>query len=251
MGTACAFSNQRGRTCQVILGAFPDVEAVSRSKAGEAFRKLREDILAGRLRPGEKLAFARLRAQYSFGLAPLREALVRLSADGFANGEEQRGFHVSPVSRADLLDLTRVSIQLESEAISSAILYATPESDHALLSAFHRLDVMRSSSASDLQTMDEAWSKQHTEFHNCLAAACDSPWLLRLRKSLFEQAERYRRISFGFSANSRDLGGEHRQLMTAVLERDPDRARKLVAIHWQTTAKVILRDLPSELWSDA
>ena len=232
------------------MSADADVEITSRSKAGEAFRALREDILAGRLQPGEKLAFGKLRTQYSFGLAPLREALVRLSADGLAKGEEQRGFHVSPVSRPELLDLTRVSVQIESEAISSAISNATPKSDHALLSAFHQLDALRPSGSSDRQAMDDAWSRQHTRFHECLTAACDSPWLLRLRRSLFEQAERYRRISFGFSAEARDLSKEHRQLMTAVLERDPDRARRLVAIHWQATADVILRDLPPEFWSE-
>lgn len=211
---------------------------------------LRDDILAGRLRPGEKLAFGKLRASYPFGLAPLREALVRLSGDGLARGEEQRGFHVAPVSRSELLDLTRVSVQLETEAIASAISNATPQTDHALLSAFHRLDAMRPASLSDQQAMDDAWSIQHTQFHECLTAPCDSPWLLRLRRWLFEQAERYRRISFGFSAETRDLGKEHRQLMTAVLERDTERARQLVAIHWQATVEIILRDLPAEFWSN-
>lgn len=219
-----------------------------RSKAGEAFRIIREDILAGRLRPGEKLAFGKLKIQYPFGLAPLREALVRLSADGLARGEEQRGFHVPPVSRAELLDLTRVSIQLEGEAVSNGIAHATPQTDQALLSAFHWLDALKPGSAADRQAMDEAWSLRHTQFHECLAGGCDSPWLLRLRRGLFDQAERYRRISFSFSAGNRDLGREHRQLMTTVLDRDVERARQVIEVHWRKTAEVIIRDLPPGLW---
>jgi GntR family carbon starvation induced transcriptional regulator len=224
-----------------------DLISIPRSKAGEAYRVLHDDILTGRLRPGEKLAFTKLKAQYPFGLAPFREALIRLAASGLVRGEEQRGFHVAPVSEADLQDVTRVGTMIEGEAVANSILHGTAAGDMALVAAFHQLVAAPPATAADPQSMDDYWSELHSNFHEQLVHCCDSPWLLNIRRVLFDQAERYRRLSFRLSVESRDLVNEHRALMTAVLDRDAERAKNLVTDHGCRTAEIIVRDLPRYL----
>jgi DNA-binding GntR family transcriptional regulator len=58
------------------------VAAAQRPQASGLFERLRLDILHCRLKPGSRLLFKDLRNRYGSGLSPLREALMRLVADG-------------------------------------------------------------------------------------------------------------------------------------------------------------------------
>src|SRR5712672_3207808 len=104
-----------------VSDARGDVVAASRTRATDTYRRLRQDILECRLRPGLRLRAEELCERYGVGISPLREALVRLSADGLTVLREHRGYHVAPVSKADLIDVTRMRIKLESAALASSI----------------------------------------------------------------------------------------------------------------------------------
>lgn len=80
---------------------------------GSVFTRLREDILAGHLMPGARLRTEMLRSRYGVGGSPLREALMRLEAEGFVQLEFNKGFRVTGVSREHLLDLARTRIEVE------------------------------------------------------------------------------------------------------------------------------------------
>ena len=74
--------------------------------ATAVFRRLRAEILDGRLVPGARLKVQDLAASYGVGAAPLREALAQLAAEGLARRIEQRGFRVAeadPVHFAGLI----------------------------------------------------------------------------------------------------------------------------------------------------
>ena len=58
-------------------------------------RRLREDILSGRLPPGLKLKLRDLAESYGAGGSPMREALSKLAAEGLAERLEHRGFRVA------------------------------------------------------------------------------------------------------------------------------------------------------------
>ena len=61
----------------------------SATLATSVYDRLRDDVLAGHLRPGEKLRTDLLRDRYQIGNSPIREALNRLSADGLVEREDQ------------------------------------------------------------------------------------------------------------------------------------------------------------------
>ncbi|MBI0436157.1 GntR family transcriptional regulator [Roseomonas sp. KE0001] len=86
-------------------GAEGPAEARSLTSAVQA--RLRAEIVACRFRPGEKLPIAALNTRFKVSYALVREALSRLMADGLVVAEDQRGFRASPISLADLHDLTR------------------------------------------------------------------------------------------------------------------------------------------------
>src|SRR3954447_17047722 len=71
-----------------------------------AYRRLGDDIISGALMPSEKLRIEHLRQRYAIGASALREALSRLVSDGLVECEAQRGYWVSPLSHAELDDIT-------------------------------------------------------------------------------------------------------------------------------------------------
>ena len=93
---------------------------------------------------------------------------------------------------------------------------------------------------SDPRRISEPWVALHKAFHASLVSACDSPWLLRIRETLFAQSERYRSLSIPLARAPRDPNQEHRELMEAALARDADRAVALMREHLEATARIVL-----------
>src|SRR3546814_6327802 len=80
----------------------------ARTLARQAYQRIRQDIVAGRLLPGSKLKLESLVQQYRIGMSPLREALARRVGDQPVNSLEQSGFWVAPLSLEELDDISRV-----------------------------------------------------------------------------------------------------------------------------------------------
>ena len=230
---------QRGRGTVETVGASV-AAAGPRTLASMLVDRLRADIVGGAFAPDEKLKLGELSLRYASGINPLREALARLAATGLVVLEDQKGFRVAPVSREDLLDLTRVRQRIEGWALSEAIAKGDVEWEARIVSAHHRLARVSKTAAGDPKALDDAWEVLHQEFHWTLVSACGSPWLLHFRSVLAEQTSRYRRLSVTYAAAPRDIVVEHTRLMEAVLARDAERACALVDAHFARTTAIVL-----------
>lgn len=208
--------------------------------ANAAYRRLRSDIMVGALRPNERLRMHELRTRYDVGVAPLREALCRLQAEGLVSASDHRGFWVTPTSLEELRDLTRVRILVETTALREAIASGDDQWEAAIVAAFHRL---ARATERELDTSEETlseWEALHDDFHRALMGACGSPLLLRVQGFLSQLASRYR-VYRVIGRIRRDHFSEHKALMEAVLARDATRAAQLLAEHYENSAKLIAR----------
>ncbi len=204
-----------------------------------AYETLRADLLACRLSPGEKLNINDLSQRLRVSLGAVREALSRLTAEELVILEPHRGFRAAPVSVAELHDLTSTRIELESLCLARAIRRGDVEWETGIVAAFHRLSQTPERQPGPEARISEDWVRAHKAFHKALVAACDSPWRLRLRDYLFDQTERYRRLSVPPSGDRRDLEAEHRALMDAILARDTVLAIDLIEKHFAVTATLV------------
>jgi DNA-binding GntR family transcriptional regulator len=200
-----------------------------------AFRRLLDDIVSGRLAPNTRLRVSKLREIYGIGASPLREALSRLAADGFARSIERRGFVVAPVSLAELRDLTNVRKLLEREALKLSLENGDDEWESQVTAAFYRLGKGQERfDPADPETLKH-WEEVNREFHETLVSACTSQWTLQLRRTVYNFAERYRRICQTATAVSRDVHKEHKQMKDAALERDYEKLNALLDEHLERT----------------
>ncbi len=213
----------------------------SSSLTQDAYERLRADLLACRLPPGARLRINELCRTLSVSLSAVREALSRLTSEGLVVAEPQRGFRVAPISAEELRDLTGVRVQIEGLCLDRAIAAGDVGWESQLVAAFHRLSRTPEREPTDPDRMSEAWSTAHAAYHEALVGACDSPWLLRLRGTLYAQSERYRRLSVPLAGGvARDLDREHQDIMEAALARDAGRAKALMAQHLELTTRVLL-----------
>jgi DNA-binding GntR family transcriptional regulator len=206
----------------------------------EAYERLRADLLACRLKPGERLRINELCVHLSVSLGAVREALSRLTSDGLVSAEPQRGFRAAPISAVELRDLTMVRTEIEGLCLRRAIAVGDVAWEGRIVAAYHQLSRTPYQAPNDPQRLSDEFSRVHASFHEELVSACDSPWLRRLRAMLFAQSERYRGLSVPLARFDRDRDREHRELMEAVLARDPDRAIASMRAHVDTTTRILL-----------
>ena len=214
--------------------------------AGRTYDRLRRDIVDGRFAPSSRLHLATLCRHYGVGMSPVREALARLSSEGFAVALSQRGFRVSPLNLEDLKDLTLAREKLEAEALRLAIDNGDEAWRQRVAASFNRLRRLDQALAERAAEIIDQWELANGEFHRALVAACPSQWLLRMRELLYGQSQRYRRFSVIRSANIRRAHEEHRSIMEAALDRDAERACDLIRAHVLATSQTVLEALSAE-----
>jgi DNA-binding GntR family transcriptional regulator len=212
----------------------------SATLASTVYDRLRVDILAGELKPGQKLRIEFLGKHYHTGHIPLREALNRLSADGLVEHRDQRGFRVTAVSAADLADITKARCIVECAALHESIKAHTAEWEEGLVIAYHRLSRTPRSISSDRYKANPAWEPLHREFHRALISACGSRWMLNFCMQLADQSYRYRQVAFTHAFPLGNDTDRHRAIMQAAIDGDADKAVQLLRAHLGFTARTVI-----------
>ena len=207
---------------------------------------LRNDLLTGRLGPGEPLRLAQLARQYGSSVSAVREALLRLSEQQLVTLTPNAGFRVRVVSREDFEDLTDLRVLVEGEAVRRSVELGDADWEAEVVAAFHLLDRIDPLDPADRGTTYR-WAEAHARFHHSLMAACDRPRMLALADALRDSAELYRQMSAEITVSvGRDVRREHRELRDAAIGRDPQATAALLEVHLRRTAVLISGIVPTE-----
>lgn len=216
------------------------VDTGSNTQTMTAYRRLKADILACRLIPGERLMIKELADSLGVSLGGVREALARLAAEDMAIATAQKGYCVPSVSLKELVDLTETRVLIETTCLRDSIENMDLETETALLASFHRLSKLTERDPNNPIVINEAWQSAHGIFHNALVAACKNNWMLKIRVSLYEQSERYRQLSVPLATKKRNVNKEHSAIFDAVMDRDADRATEQLAKHLRKTSQILM-----------
>jgi GntR family carbon starvation induced transcriptional regulator len=209
--------------------------------AGAICDRVRSDILTGRRKPGTRIRLEELKAEFGVSWSPIREAVSRLVAEGLIITEENRGYRVAPVSRADLAEGIRLRAMLESMALQRSIEHGDDAWEADVLAHQHRLGKLESKRIYPAEA--EQWERWHRAYHESLIRACGSPILLQFCAQLHDLTDRYRRLFLSAHDFDRDVPGEHRRITEATLARDANTACKLLQSHIERTGQNVLRSM--------
>jgi DNA-binding GntR family transcriptional regulator len=201
-----------------------------RESVGEiAYRRIRSDILHGRLPPGEKLKLERLRDDYSASISTLRELLSRLACEGLIVAEGLRGFDVTPVSAADLREVAAMRLLLEGHALRSSLANGDLEWEGRVVGAHHKLAMVEKRMAAGGLSEPAQWQRYDREFHDALIGACDSAALLDTHAAIADKYARYQIVAAIYLGEI--AAQEHGALLDAALARDWPAAQAMLTDH--------------------
>jgi DNA-binding GntR family transcriptional regulator len=182
--------------------------------------KLREAVLAGQLKPGERLVEQKLATSLGIGQPTLREALKELEFQGFVRKSPKKGTYVTELTPEDFRKIQEVRMALEVVAIEKAARNMTDES-------VRELDKLVATMRASAQKFDLAtFHKSDLAFHRIV-------WDLTGNEYLGIALERVAFGLFAFVLLQRDSSAsnefiasaeQHAQIVAGLRTRDPKRA---------------------------
>ena len=202
---------------------------------------LRERIIAGHFRSGERLVEARIASQLQISRGPVREALKQLREEGLVREEPRRGAFVASPTIEDVRDVYDLRAALEARAARLVIRNGDPAAVGALDRAVVRIE--DAARAGDLARMVSS----DYEFHETLCRVSGNRRLLEafvrnasaLRALLGLEEERF----YGsFDA----IWHQHRELLETVVSGDGDRAEALFTVHMEEARDRLIGYLTSQ-----
>jgi DNA-binding GntR family transcriptional regulator len=200
------------------------------------YRALREELMRGDIRPGDRMVVKRLSDRFGTSALPVRQALQRLVAEGALTDEPYRGARVPLRGVDELMDLRRVRCSLEGQAAEWAAERATGE----VLERLYALQ-SRMRSVQDMAHAD-SYLVWNYEFHFTVYRAANSPILLPLIERLWLRAGPYlnsmrTEFTLGQGLDQHDL------VIGALARGDGAAARAAVESELSEAAEVMVRAL--------
>lgn len=203
------------------------------------FRALREAILRGELKPGERLMELQLANKLGVSRTPIREAIRMLEQEGLAVTTPRKGAEVAKMTEKDMEDVLAIREALEQLAASLACDHATEEELTALRTERDRFEhLIRSGEIKRIAESD-------MRFHELLYEASGNPKLVSMLSNLREQMYRYRVEYLKDAKNYPNLIEEHKAIVDGLTRRDKDTIREAMARHMGNQAagvKQIIRE---------
>lgn len=200
------------------------------------YEMIREDIISGRLGPGERLKVAELAERYDTSTNPVREALQQLRGEGFVLFEPNRGARVVPIDENFIRDIIEIEVLIEA-ALTRWYVSIVTDADIAELE-----EVQAQIEA--LNFADRTLHSQlDTRFHQLIY---DRHYNRHAAELWWKHREILRAISrrFPTSLSRRHaVLSEHRELIERVRAQDADGAAAVVARHVEGSGRHIIEQM--------
>ena len=218
------------------------------------FNTLRQAILKGELKPGERLMEIALAEKLLAGeeittplaqklgvsRTPVREAMRKLEQEGLVVMIPRRGAQVASITEKDLNDVLEVRIALENVAIEKACKLITEEELGRLWVAAKEFE--KTKAEGNLVRLAEA----DVAFHEIIYQASDNKRLNQVLNNLREQMYRYR-VEYLKEEQTRNLlVSEHEELVKAIREGDVQKAQDISFHHLENQRMAIIRTIRAE-----
>lgn len=189
------------------------------------FNTLREAILKGELKPGERLMELQLASRLGVSRTPIREAIRMLELEGLAVTVPRKGAQVAKMTEKDMEDVLQIRRVLDELAVRLACDKITDQQLRALKGAVRGFE--ESTRSRDVKKVAQA----DVAFHDAIYKAADNPKLMTLLNNLREQMYRYRVEYLKDESTYPTLITEHREIYEGLVRREHEFVVKTMAKH--------------------
>jgi len=201
----------------------------------DIFADLQRRLTTGEFDYGAKLRAEVLRRDYGCAASTIRETLLRLSALGLVEFQEQRGFRMPDYSLEKQNDITEMRIMLESEGACRSIKSGGVDWEARLTAAHHKLSHIESRMGvlGMVEDLPKLWREAELEFHQTLISASGSQTLVEMHLMVYN---RYRQIKIETDKALTDLAAnvqEHKNILDAAVSGDTELMRRRIYEHFE------------------
>ncbi len=206
------------------------------SAMDHAYRAVKADILANRLRPGDAVPVEKYVRDLRLSRTPVREATLRLQREGLIDIRPRLGTFVSYLDLRQIRDMYRVRRLLEGEAAREA---AARLPEDALRTLRDELSAYSESGAIDTRGMSETGKR----VHQIIVEHCGNDVLRSMILSMQDHFTRFRSLSIQLPEKILSSHHEHLAIVDCLLARDGARAAALIHEHFDHASQFLLDSL--------
>ncbi len=201
---------------------------------------IREAILRGTLKPGEKVAEPELAERFGISRTPIREAFRQLESEGYLTVIPRKGAVVASLSERDVEEFYAIKSILEGYAARMAA-ERLSEKD------IERLEAINDRLAQLAQEGDvKTFFRVHNEFHELFIRSAGNEKLFELIQQLGLKFNRLRMASLSLPGRMEISVQEHRKIIQAFREKAGDKADKLVSKTAAYGGQVLIQSMARE-----
>ena len=201
------------------------------------FNTLRQEILTGKLKPGERLMEIHLANKLGVSRTPIREAIRKLELEGLVIMIPRRGAEVAQITLKSLKDVMEVRRALDVLAIELACERMGQEALDSLYRACENFKAaVRTGDTRMLAEADVA-------FHDRIVLSTGNTRLIQLVSNLSEQMYRYRFEYIKDESGHENLVNEHRMIYESIMSGDKSGAAMAAKLHIDNQEQSIIRQI--------
>lgn len=201
------------------------------------FNTLRQAILTGELKPGERLMEIHLANRLGVSRTPIREAIRKLELEGLVIMIPRRGAEVAQITEKSMNDVLEVRRALDALCAELACDRISPEELEELRLASQKFEEMVKTK--DLKKIVQA----DVALHNIIVEATRNQRLVQLINNLSEQMYRYRFEYLKDYSQHEKLIEEHRIIYESIVAKDKETASKAAKVHIDNQEKAIIHKI--------
>ena len=201
------------------------------------FKTLRQGILTGELKPGERLMEIHLANKLGVSRTPIREAIRKLELEGLVTMIPRRGAEVAQITEKSMKDVLEVRKVLDDLSVELACERITEEEKEMLKNAC--VDFEEAVKTGDFAKI----AKTDVAFHDIIVTATRNIRLSQMVNNLAEQMYRYRFEYIKDSTQHARLVQEHEEICQGILAGDKKRALEAIEAHIDNQEIAVLKQI--------
>ncbi|GAB7389083.1 GntR family transcriptional regulator [Bacillaceae bacterium] len=190
---------------------------VNKSLSDQIYEALRDSIIKGELRPGDRIVELEIAKNFGVSQAPVREAFLRLAEEGLVVSHRYKGTFVSNISIDEIDELYGFRLMMEQMAIKRMFERMTDE-DISILEQYY-FDMVKAGKANDIDALRAA----DVNFHTHIYKVAEHKFMLQVWEMLLSKLDRiWYLTSQMYYRNLEDVANIHEPILVAFKNKNLD-----------------------------
>jgi len=218
------------------------MSTINKTLSERIFEKLKDYILSGVYRPGDRLLYKQLATELNVSMTPVREALLKLEQEGMVETIPRKGVYILELTDRDVIEYTKIRLSMESLAIDSIC------ENKISWNEIKRLEFINAELEEAIKNKQSVLCmKEDMQFHHMIVEICDNKRLFELIKQLpltnfyANRGNENRMIEIGV-----DIIKQHAGIIKNLYSYDADAAKLCLKENiLQPQLNIIKKDLDS------